>query len=71
MANNKYLLGLLIGKYFDEYGQQTPYGVAVGNLIKQSELEKAKTDLEKSKFPPCNMEWDANKGTRVWCSERR
>ncbi|KAJ8967513.1 hypothetical protein NQ314_002828 [Rhamnusium bicolor] len=63
-------IGKLIGKYFDENGNLTPYGKTVQNLIKEAELSKAKDNLEKVKFPPCNVEWDAERGTRVWCSDR-
>ncbi|XP_018568039.1 neuferricin [Anoplophora glabripennis] len=63
-------IGLLNGKYFDEYGRATPYGEAVQNLIKEAEQAKQQIQLEKTKFPPCNVEWDADKGSRVWCSQK-
>lgn len=40
-------------------------------IIKAAEQSHANDDLEKLKFPPCNIEWEAQKGTRVWCTKKR
>jgi hypothetical protein len=46
------------------------YGKEVKKLMKAAELSKDNEDLEKLKYPPCNVEWDAERGTRVWCTEK-
>ncbi|XP_074030803.1 neuferricin [Leptinotarsa decemlineata] len=62
-------VGKLEGKYFDKHGKPTPYGILVQKLIKEAEIIEQNEDEEKQKFPPCNIEWDPEKGTRVWCSK--
>ncbi|KAJ8985988.1 hypothetical protein NQ317_013872 [Molorchus minor] len=64
------IVGKLIGRYFDNNGNQTPYGRAVKMMLKEAEREKEKDHLEKVKFPPCNVEWNVETGTRIWCSKK-
>lgn len=65
------ILGKLIGSYYDENGAITAYGKLVKKLIKKAEKEDENEQLEKIKFPPCNIEWEAESGTRVWCTKLR
>ncbi|EFA08561.1 neuferricin [Tribolium castaneum] len=63
-------VGKLIGRYYDETGKLTQYGREVKKLIQKAEREKEFHDEEKLKFPPCNVEWNADTGSRVWCTEK-
>lgn len=40
-------------------------------LIKIALMSKDDTNADEQQYPPCNVEWDAETGTRVWCSNRR
>ncbi|XP_044252595.1 neuferricin homolog [Tribolium madens] len=64
------LVGKLIGRYYDETGKLTQYGREVKRLLRQAEREKESHEEEKLNFPPCNVEWNAETGSRVWCTER-
>jgi predicted heme/steroid binding protein len=63
-------VGKLIGRYYGADGKLSRYGKEVKKLIQAAELSKDNEDLEKLKYPPCNVEWDAQRGTRVWCTEK-
>lgn len=63
-------IGKLIGRYYNSNGKLTPYGREVKLLIKEAELAQADENAEKLKFPPCNIEWDPQSGTRVWCTSK-
>lgn len=63
--------GKLIGRYYDEGGTVTAYGKLVKKLIKKAEQEDENQLIEKMRFPPCNVEWNADTGTRVWCTKKR
>ena len=65
------ILGLLVGNFYDKNGQPTD---ALKHVQKQIELAKEnqrKQDDDRKKFPPCNSEFSAAKGSRVWCTNRR
>lgn len=69
---NQEILGKLIGTYYDEYGKPTSYNIKVMELLKKAEEKEQEDNLQKSRFPPCNVEWDAkDQRTRVWCTRRR
>lgn len=61
-------IGKLIGKFYNQNGKLTPYGREVKAHIKEAEQAEVNEDLQKLKFPPCNVEWDPEKGTRFWCT---
>lgn len=63
-------VGKLIGRYYDEFGMLTPYARQVKKLIREAEEADHNDKLDKIKFPPCNVEWDAEKGSRVWCTNK-
>lgn len=63
-------VGKLIGRYYDEFGKLTPYARQVKNLIRDAEQAEENDKLEKLKFPPCNLEWDQDRGSRVWCTNK-
>lgn len=56
--------------YYDETGKLTEYGKKVKKLIKKAQEERDSQEEEKLKFPPCNIEWNADTGSRVWCTNR-
>lgn len=63
--------GKLIGRYYDGHGNPTDYLKNVERTISDAKLKKTlEAELEKV-FPPCNVEWDAERGTRVWCTKQR
>lgn len=64
-------LGKLIGKYYDSKGNPTDYNLQVMKLFLKAEEKRNSEEEEKQRFPPCNVEWSADKGSRVWCSVRR
>lgn len=61
--------GKLIGRYFNTNGEATPYKKQLNDKLKQCNLEKKTQEEFKIKYPPCNMEWSAETGSRVWCSQ--
>ncbi|CAG9760800.1 unnamed protein product [Ceutorhynchus assimilis] len=63
-------VGKLMGRYFDEFGRLTPYAREIKKLIKEAEKSEESNQTDKRKFPPCNIEWDAVKGSRVWCTNK-
>lgn len=69
--NRKYLLGLLVGRYYDKNGAETSYMVEFKKRIKQCKIEKEKAKKQDQIYPPCNMAWSEEDGTRVWCTKSR
>ncbi|XP_065226961.1 neuferricin [Planococcus citri] len=71
MYEDKYKYkGKLIGKYYDEEGNPTDYNKKIMERFDEAEENENSAAKEKEKFPPCNVEWTAEKGSRVWCSVR-
>lgn len=63
--------GKVIGRYYDTSGVATPYYDQVTKLIEKAEKAKGQIEEEKKRFPPCNTEWDQDRGARVWCTNAR
>ncbi|XP_037543518.1 neuferricin [Nematolebias whitei] len=63
-------VGLLIGRFYNETGQPTDTLLNVERLLDEGRRLKAQSDAEKVRFPPCNSEWSAGRGGRVWCSSK-
>ncbi|XP_021185130.3 neuferricin homolog isoform X1 [Helicoverpa armigera] len=61
-------VGVLIGRYYDEDGQETFYMEELFNKIQECQEEKEKSRKEDQKYPPCNIAWSADEGTKVWCT---
>ncbi|XP_012274920.1 neuferricin [Orussus abietinus] len=61
--------GKLIGRFYGPDGNPTMEFHKLQEKL--SEAQNIKMDLEKQKemFPPCNVEWKADTGTTVWCSQ--
>lgn len=62
--------GKLIGRYYNANGEITDYYNEVKGLIKQAEEKSAAQNTEYLQFPPCNVEWTPESGSKVWCSNR-
>ncbi|XP_069917350.1 neuferricin isoform X3 [Oryctolagus cuniculus] len=66
---NYVFVGRVIGRFYSEDGQPTPELTHVEAMITKG-LEANKQEWkEKQKFPPCNTEWSAARGSRFWCSQ--
>ncbi|GLV32388.1 uncharacterized protein CBL_00903 [Carabus blaptoides fortunei] len=63
-------IGKLRGKYYDDNGNPTQYSVIVDELINGALKSKDDTDVDERQYPSCNVEWDVEQGTRVWCTNR-
>ncbi|RZC32567.1 neuferricin [Asbolus verrucosus] len=63
-------IGKLIGRYYREDGKLTQYGREVKKLMKTADEAQQDKDREKLKYPPCNIEFDPSKGSRVWCTNK-
>ncbi|KAK4875397.1 hypothetical protein RN001_011819 [Aquatica leii] len=63
-------VGKLIGKYYDNTGSETLYYKEIKGMIKEALNDKENEKIENFRFPPCNVEWDMQQGTRVWCTRR-
>ncbi|XP_063821959.1 neuferricin [Ostrinia nubilalis] len=61
-------VGFVIGTYFDQEGYPTEYNKLfiekVDNCKVQKEIEKQRN----IKYPPCNISWSAENGSKVWCT---
>ncbi|KAL4714563.1 hypothetical protein ACJJTC_006609 [Scirpophaga incertulas] len=70
MLTEKYnYVGTVIGRYFDEEGKETKYLKQFKERIILCHQAKEQAKEENLKYPDCNIEWSAEKSTRVWCSK--
>lgn len=63
-------VGFVIGRYYTASGQPTDNLLQVEASLAEGRRLKAQSEAEKSRFPPCNSEWSASTGGRVWCSTK-
>ncbi|KAG8226073.1 hypothetical protein J437_LFUL006380 [Ladona fulva] len=63
-------IGKLVGRYYDSKGYETPYLIQVKELLRGADIEDKEAQKEKLRYPPCNSEWQVDKGSRVWCSKK-
>lgn len=63
-------VGFLIGRYYTESGKPTSTLQQIEASLAEGSRLKAKSEAEKARFPPCNSEWSASRGGRVWCSTK-
>ncbi len=63
-------VGKLEGKFYDADGKETAYMNKARKWIDAALADKEKMNEEKKLFPPCNTEWSAAKGRRVWCTNK-
>ena len=68
----KYIFsGSLVGRYYDENGSETSYMIEFKKRVKQCKLEKENAKKQDQLYPPCNIAWSEEDGTRVWCTKTR
>lgn len=63
-------IGRLIGRFYDERGQETEYYRKVQEQVDIAIETKRRDELNNYDFPPCNIEWNADTGTKVWCTNQ-
>ena len=63
-------VGKLSGRFYDSKGDETMYKKKVSGWIADAVEDKEMQGAEKKMFPPCNSEWSAEKGHRVWCTTK-
>lgn len=61
--------GKLIGRFYDSQGEPTKYHHKYLALLDQAKDAKAAKDQLRLKYPDCNIEWSAEKGSHVWCTK--
>ncbi|XP_043273279.1 neuferricin [Venturia canescens] len=69
--NENYIYkGKLIGRYYDKNGNPTTEYETFEARVKLAEDEQNKEEEKMKMFPPCNVEWKVDVGTRVWCTQQ-
>ncbi|XP_041977157.1 neuferricin homolog isoform X2 [Aricia agestis] len=65
----KYIyIGVLNGRYYNENGEETKYMAILKERISECRKAKEEEKRQEKLFPPCNMAWSKDEGTRVWCT---
>jgi predicted heme/steroid binding protein len=64
------LVGVLQGSYYNADKELTERGINVVESLERAQAYKDKQLKESEVFPPCNSEWQKEKGGRVWCSTK-
>uniref|UniRef100_A0A1B6F4E2 Cytochrome b5 heme-binding domain-containing protein n=1 Tax=Cuerna arida TaxID=1464854 RepID=A0A1B6F4E2_9HEMI len=62
--------GKVVGRFYNEHGIPTAYYHRVQLRIEEAERDEKDKNRYKMMFPPCNVEWTPEEGSRVWCSKR-
>nr|XP_045014631.1 neuferricin isoform X2 [Jaculus jaculus] len=62
--------GKVIGRFYGKDGLPTPELILVEAMMTKGLEANKQEQQEKQKFPPCNTEWSATKGSRFWCSQK-
>ncbi|KAI5717634.1 hypothetical protein M8J77_008925 [Diaphorina citri] len=62
--------GHLIGRFFNANGSPTRHWHEFQLKLKEAEADSEEVLQEKMKYPPCNVAWSQDEGTRVWCSTK-
>ncbi|KAM9441395.1 neuferricin [Clarias gariepinus] len=63
-------VGKLIGRFYSEGGKPTDVLRWVEASLAQGLKLKAQAEKENELYPACNSEWSADRGGRVWCSNK-
>ncbi|XP_056141329.1 neuferricin [Lampris incognitus] len=63
-------VGRLVGRFYTDSGQPTEALLQVEESLREGRRLKAQSRAERELFPPCNSEWSAANGGRVWCSTK-
>ncbi|XP_026329634.1 neuferricin homolog [Hyposmocoma kahamanoa] len=62
-------VGVLVGRYYNDDGKPTEYSNELDLRLEKCKIEKEMAKQDELKYPPCNMEWSADQGSRVWCTK--
>nr|XP_033329836.1 neuferricin [Megalopta genalis] len=68
--NNYIYKGKLSGRHYHEDGSPTEESYNIKRMLKQAKEVEFQEEHRKRMFPPCNIEWNPNSGTIVWCSKK-
>ena len=63
--------GLLTGRFYSETGEPTGTLLQTEASLAEGQRIKAQSEAHKLHFPPCNSQWSAAEGGRVWCTNKR
>lgn len=63
-------VGRLTGRFYGYDGLKTEYMRRVERQIELAQAEKEQQKMLRIKYPPCNIGWTAETGTRVWCTKQ-
>lgn len=63
-------VGVLSGRFYGEDGEKTAYMGDVEHQVDLAIAENERLEALKNQYPPCNIEWKEETGTRVWCTEK-
>lgn len=63
-------VGRLAGRFYGYDGRKTEYMQRVEQQVELARAEKEQQKMLRIKYPPCNIEWKAETGTRVWCTNQ-
>jgi hypothetical protein len=64
-------IGKLIGRYYNADGTPTNERYKLEEKVQIAKKSDLNEEKKRKKYPPCNIEWDVNIGTRVWCTKNR
>ncbi|XP_054264894.1 neuferricin-like isoform X1 [Macrosteles quadrilineatus] len=62
--------GKLVGRYYDKTGNPTGYLHKLQLKLEEADRDEKDKNKYKLMYPPCNVEWTPEEGSRVWCSKR-
>jgi len=63
-------VGVVQGKFYDKFGNPTPYLKHYTDLAKQGLQERQEKEKAKLQEPPCNSKWTQDTGAEVWCTKK-
>lgn len=65
----KFKLKILF-RFYNEKGHKTDYMRQYEDRVEEALEQKQRDEDLKQQFPPCNIEWKDETGTRVWCTAK-
>ncbi|XP_070491849.1 neuferricin [Chironomus tepperi] len=69
-ADNYDFVGRLIGRFYEVDGNPTEYFWSIDRKIQFGIKQQEEEKNFHREFPPCNMEYKKDKGTRFWCTKQ-
>lgn len=65
------ITGVLVGRYYDMNGKETVYHKELYHRLNECAEDKKAIKEHEKRYPPCNIAWNADDGTKVWCTKTR